>query len=75
VVSEILNLAGQEEVSGWSLTNEGELELDTKHTVSGNSMKFRRGNIQLRLDEEWKRNMKTSAARLVTAPTWPLLLR
>jgi hypothetical protein len=75
VVSEILDLPGQKEVSGWPMTNEGELELDTKHTVSGNSMRFRRGNIQLRLDEEWKRSMKTSDTRLVTALTWPLLLR
>jgi hypothetical protein len=46
VVSKILNLAGQE-VSGWSLTNEGELELDTNHTVSGNYMRFKQGNIEL----------------------------
>ena len=74
MVSEILNLATQE-VSGRSLTNEGELELDTDHTVAGNVVRFKRGSIELRLDEEWKRSMKPSDARLVTALTWPLLLK
>jgi hypothetical protein len=51
VVSEILTLAGQE-VSRWSLTNEGELEFDINHTVSGNFMRFKEGNIEV----AWTRN-------------------
>jgi hypothetical protein len=74
VVSEILNLTGQG-VSGWFLTNEGELELDTNHTILGNSMRFKRGNIELSWTRSGRGGMRISDARHVTALTWALLLR
>lgn len=45
------------------------------HTVSGNPMRFEKGNIELRLDVEWQRKMLRRQRLLVSALTWPLLLR
>lgn len=45
------------------------------HTVSGNPMRFQQGPVQLRLDNEWERSMTGADRALVTALTWPLLLK
>ena len=45
------------------------------HTVSGNPMRFKKGSIELRLDVEWRRSMPGGQRLLVSALTWPLLLR
>ena len=47
----------------------------TNHTVSGNPMRFQHGPVRLRLDNEWERDMKRADKALVTALTWPLLLK
>ncbi len=47
----------------------------TNHTVSGNPMRFQEGSVQLRLDNEWERSMTRTDKALVTALTWPLLLK
>lgn len=57
------------------LTDDRTLELEVDHTVSGNPLRFRRGEVQLRLDEKWKKSMKGPDIHLVTALSWPLLLR
>jgi hypothetical protein len=51
----------------------GFLTLGTDHTVAGNRMRFRRGDIALRLDDEWRTRLDPHDRRLVTALTWPLL--
>lgn len=51
------------------------LRLGVDHTVAGNPNRFRSGDIELRLDEEWREKMSVSGQRTVTALTWPLLLR
>jgi hypothetical protein len=48
-------------------------KLRIAHTVAGNPMRFRRGHIELCLDEEWKRGMRPVDRQIVTAMTWPLL--
>jgi hypothetical protein len=51
------------------------VELKVDHTVAGNPMRFRRGTVELCLDEEWKKGMKRTDRRITTALTWPLLLK
>jgi hypothetical protein len=45
------------------------------HAVSGNPDRFQEGTVELRSDDEWKTMMTTRDRRVVTAITWPLLLR
>lgn len=45
------------------------------HTVAGNMNRFLTGPIELAPDDEWKTRMRRGDYRLVTALTWPLLLR
>lgn len=47
----------------------------TAHTISGNPMRFVKGDLPLRLDDEWATAMPLSDRRVVTALTWPLLYR
>jgi len=52
-----------------------EMVLEPSHTVSGNPMRFKSGKLKLELDNEWRRAMRPRDRRLVTALTWPLLVR
>ncbi|WP_010147530.1 sulfotransferase domain-containing protein [Serinicoccus profundi] len=47
--------------------------LVTNHTCSGNPLRFRTGEVRIRLDERWREDLPTSSNRLVTAMTLPLL--
>lgn len=73
-VGRILELVG-EEVPKLPFVSEREVELGTTHTVSGNPSRFRTGTVELRADEEWRRSMKTSDERIVSALSWPLRAR
>lgn len=48
-------------------------DLQPSHTCSGNPMRFRQGEITLRLDDSWRQAMQPQDVRTVTALTWPLL--
>jgi hypothetical protein len=52
-----------------------EVELGITHTVAGNPSRFKTGKVSLRADDEWISKMRTSDKALVTAMTWPSLLR
>lgn len=54
---------------------ERSIMLCANHTVGGNPNRFRTGTVNLRSDEEWKSRMKRSDKALVTALSWPLLLK
>ena len=54
---------------------ERKVELGLLHSVGGNPSRFDARTVELRLDEEWKREMKRSDRTAVTALTWPLLRR
>jgi hypothetical protein len=43
--------------------------------VSGNPNRFETGTVQLRPDSEWMHGLHRIHRALVTAVTWPLLLR
>ena len=51
------------------------VELGVHHTVAGNPMRFSRGRIPLRLDEEWKTKLEKRQQRLISLLTWPLMWR
>lgn len=51
------------------------MTLKENHTISGNPVRFERGEVSLQPDVEWKREMALSHRILVTAMTSPFLLR
>jgi hypothetical protein len=50
-------------------------ELRATHTASGNPMRFRTGQIQIRPDSTWQEAMLPGKRRTVTTLTLPLLMR
>jgi hypothetical protein len=60
---------------GLKFVRPGSLELGVGHTAAGNPMRFQTGTVVLREDERWRTVMDRGQQRLVTALTWPLLLR
>ena len=73
-VARIRNLVKEGAGSG-SLMEDHSVELGLSHTASGNPSRFQTGKVSLRLDERWKTQMATRDKVLVTALTWPLLVR
>jgi sulfotransferase family protein len=53
----------------------GAVRLQATHSVSGNPNRFETGTVQLRPDNEWVHGLRGAHRALVTAVTWPLLLR
>ena len=51
------------------------IHLGVAHTVSGASMRFHQGDLDIALDAEWQRAMTWKDRTAVTALTWPGLLR
>jgi hypothetical protein len=47
--------------------------LAANHTVEGNPMRFVTGELNIRADEQWRREMASGQRRLVTALTLPML--
>lgn len=58
-----------------SFLADGAAVLSVGHTVSGNPMRFAVGTVPLRRDDAWRTGMARRDRWLVTALTWPLLLR
>jgi hypothetical protein len=50
-------------------------KLEIDHTFSGNPNRVQTGWVTLRGDDEWRKALRQSHRGLVTALTWPLLLR
>ena len=65
------HLGVERELSG--LVHGRKVTLAPSHTVSGNPMRFQRGEIELRLDAAWVDRMPAGRRRLVAALTLPLL--
>jgi hypothetical protein len=51
------------------------VDLASNHTVAGNPMRFRVGQIRLQVDEEWRTKLPSGDRALVSLMTWPLLRR
>jgi hypothetical protein len=69
-------LMGIMHAAGDSLGSSGDrlVNLPEVH-IFGNPNRFDTGGVQIRLDDEWRRSMPLASRFLVTAITWPLLLR
>ncbi len=51
------------------------VDLGEDHTVAGNPIRFRRGEVEVRRDDEWRTRMPAASRALVTALTLPALAR
>jgi hypothetical protein len=51
------------------------VRLGAAHTVSGNPSRFASGSVRIAPDTGWEKEMRREARMLVTALTWPLLVR
>jgi hypothetical protein len=70
----ILLLIGENNLSLPAI-NKNQLEIAGNHTVSGNPVRFSSGTVTLRLDDEWRSQMKRSHRLIVDSIAWPLLGR
>ncbi len=55
--------------------NDREVRLGVTHTFSGNPSRLRHGSKVIKLDDEWKSKMNRHQRALVTAATFPWLMR
>jgi len=69
----ILNLVDEPGPS--PLVGEDQVMLNPTHTVAGNPNRYESGLTTLRLDDQWVRDIRLDDKALVTALTWPLVLR
>jgi hypothetical protein len=51
------------------------VRLNATHSVAGNPSRFKTGDIELRVDDEWSREMPARSRAIVKSMTWPLLRR
>ena len=54
---------------------DGHVHLGPNHTVAGNPLRFRRGEVPIRPDVEWRVHLGPASRWIVTGLTWPLLVR
>jgi hypothetical protein len=75
-LARVLRHAGRPAGDGeLGFVGDGWVELGTSHALAGNPMRFRRGRVPLRLDDEWRARLRRRHRLAAAAPTWPLLLR
>jgi hypothetical protein len=65
---------GHPEATADAQTSGGALDVGVHHTVSGNRVRFHKGPLELRVDDEWRTSMPLRDRTIVTLMTWPLLL-
>lgn len=58
-----------------SFLDDGVANIVGDHIATGNPSRFNHGQIELRLDDAWKKRLPRRSQLLVTLLTWPLLLR
>jgi hypothetical protein len=63
--------------SGLTLPLRGERTVmtDATHSVAGNESRAARGELALRLDDEWRRKLPRHHRAVVEALTWPMLVK
>ena len=75
-LARVLALAGRPAAVGeLGFVGDGWVELGPSHALAGNPMRFRSGRVPLRVDEEWRGQLRRRHRLLTLASTWPLLLR
>ncbi len=73
-VRRVLSLVG-EETAELPFTGPTTVRLGPTHSVAGNPSRLANGEVKLQVDAEWVAGMAPKDRTLVTAVTWPLLLR
>lgn len=73
-VLRIVNFTG-ESCSMLQFDGERIVKLLPLHTVAGNPNRFTTGRVEIRSNEEWLTQMKTWHRIVVTAVTWPLMVK
>jgi hypothetical protein len=58
-----------------SFLSDSAAALPASHALSGNPMRFQRGQIALRADEDWREAMSRPRKVVISLATWPLLRR
>jgi hypothetical protein len=71
----LLALGGLEPAELPQFTGPRTVVLDTDHTVAGNPLRFRTGELEIRADDEWRRAMPRTRRALVGAMAFPSTLR
>ena len=66
----ISRFAGLEQLASAERVN-----LGLHHSIGGNPMRYEQGEIRVKPDTEWRTAMPAGDRRLITAMTWPLLLK
>ncbi|GIU00844.1 sulfotransferase family protein [Sulfurovum sp. TSL6] len=72
-ISNILELLKLKDETNHIFMDEKTVQLNQNHTVSGNPMRFKTGEVNLRLDEEWKEKMNKKDQIITNVFTFPLL--
>lgn len=57
------------------ISEDGQVEVTTSHSVSGNPSRFDTGLVRLRADHEWRSEIRRLDRAVATLITWPLMLR
>jgi hypothetical protein len=71
----LLALGGLEPDGLPQFTGRRTVVLDTDHTVAGNPLRFRTGELEIRVDDEWREAMPRARRALVGAMAFPSTLR
>lgn len=75
-IRRVLEMTGERPISTHLPHVSGEVvQLGIPHVLAGNPVREQTGNVPLREDLEWRREMEPGKRHLVTALTFPLLLR
>ena len=74
-LTRVLGHAGRPPAAGeLGFVGDGWVELGPSHALAGNPMRFRSGRVPLRVDEEWRGQLRRRHRLLTSVSTWPLLL-
>ena len=73
-IDDLLCFAGEESSSN-PFVDGVSLHVKPTHAIEGNAARFHRGRVEIRADHEWQSSMPAASRLVVTAMTWPLLLK
>lgn len=75
-IRRIVSLAGEAiRDQDLGFIGDGWVHTSTDHNIAGNPVRFTRGRMPLRIDDEWRRKMAARDRRLFSAIAFPLLAR
>jgi hypothetical protein len=73
-LAEMLGFLGEDPAQS-RILEEGFFQNRAIHSVSGNPVRFQQGRLEIQPDLGWQEKMNPASRRVVTALTWPLLVR